>query len=673
MRLLFTITLLLSFGLLRAQTEVQGTIDSILAVMPAKKADTAKVRLYGRLASLYYGLAPRKGFVFADSGLALSLHLQYQRGIAESYNTLGLLTGDTGNNAGAREYFEKSLAINRAIGARPAIIGNLNNIGRRYSRESDYTQAAAYYFQALALADSLHDDAQAALVGTNIIAMYILQQDYKKASVYVASTIKRGLAGHALIHVSKAHELNAVILLQNGDTVGATKQYDTAMAIDQQLGNKMAILGILTNLGATEPDPRKAIALFLKAQPLIDSVSPSSEVSLVNLLNLGLNYTAVAESETGEQKRRDLALAMGYLDRGERLSVSTKNVVYEPNIQEGFATALADEGDYKAALEHYRRFKTINDSIFSQENKNKIASLESQRSIDLKNEEIQNRELQIANQRKTMWLLVVGVGMLGAIGIILYRQGVVRKRTNTVLVHLNDELSAANKIKAKFFAILSHDLRSPIAGLLNFLQLQKRKPGSMTTSEIAEYWDRVGGSASALLETMEAMLLWSKGQMEHFKPRVVVVDVADLFARLERLFAETEGVEFRFSCAGDVFVDTDEDYLFAIMQNLTVNAVKALRGAAGGAPGEAGGGRIVWKAWRESGGSVVCSISDNGPGIAASQLKALYEDDAAITGARQGLGLHIIRDMAKAIGCVITLKPQPVGAAFELALADHSG
>ena len=657
MRVYLIITLSLSSVLLRAQ----GSIDSTLAVLRASKPDTGKVRTFVDLSRLYYSSEPKKGFAAADSALALSQRLAYQRGIAESYNILGLLTGDTGNNTGARAYFEKSLAINRALDAKAAVVANLNNIGRRYSRESNYTKAAEYYFQALALADSLHDDAQAALVGTNIIAMYLLQQDYKKAEVYAAMTIKRGLAGKALIHVSKAHELLAVVLLQNGDTAGATKQYDTAMAIDRQLGNKMAILGILTNLGATEPDPKKAIVLFLKAQPLIDSVSPSSEVALVNLLNLGLNYTAVAETETGEQRRKDLALAKRYLDRSARLSVLTKNVVYEPNIEEGFATALADEGDYKGALEHYRRFKAINDSIFSQENKNKIASLESQRSIDLKNEEIQNRELQIANQQKTMWLLVVGVGMLGVIGIILYRQGVVRKKTNTVLVHLNDELSAANKIKAKFFAILSHDLRSPIAGLLNFLQLQKRKPGSMTTAEIADYWEKVGGSASALLETMEAMLLWSKGQMEHFKPRIVLVDVAELFARLERLFAETEGVAFSFSCAADVFVDTDEDYLWTIMQNLTVNAVKALRGVSGGV--------VVWKAWRDAGGLVVCSISDNGPGIAAAQLKALYEDDAAITGARQGLGLHIIRDMAKAIGCVITLKPQPVGAAFELAIA----
>jgi hypothetical protein len=70
---------------------------------------------------------------------------------------------------------------------------------------------------------------------------------------------------------------------QKGDTVGANKQYDTAMAIDGQLGNTIAIMGILTNMGATEPDPKKAIPIFLKAQVLIDSVSPSIGVILYRL------------------------------------------------------------------------------------------------------------------------------------------------------------------------------------------------------------------------------------------------------------------------------------------------------------------------------------------------------------------------------------------------------
>ena len=196
-------------------------------------------------------------------------------------------------------------------------------------------------------------------------------------------------------------------------------------------------------------------------------------MAIVNLVNLGINYMAVAQTESGQDMRRDLLLAQDYLERGDRLSVTTKNTVYEGDIQEGLANIQQTEGHYQAALEHYKRFKT-----------------------------------------------------------------------NTVLVHLNDELSAANKVKAKFFAILSHDLRSPIAGLLNFLQLQKRKPGSMTTAEIAEYWDKVGGSASALLETMETMLLWSKGQMEHFKPRIVLVEVAELFARAGAVVRGKGGGDF---------------------------------------------------------------------------------------------------------------------------------
>ncbi len=159
MRVYFIITMLLSSVLLRAQpagqpVAGQSPIDSTLAVLRGSKADTGKVRTYVMVSKLYYGTEPRKGFAFADSALVLSQQLAFQRGIAESYNLLGLLTGDTGNNVGARAYFEKSLAINRALGARTAIIANLNNIGRRFSRESDYTKRRRYYFQALALADS---------------------------------------------------------------------------------------------------------------------------------------------------------------------------------------------------------------------------------------------------------------------------------------------------------------------------------------------------------------------------------------------------------------------------------------------------------------------------------------------------------------------------------------
>jgi len=61
-------------------------------------------------------------------------------------------------------------------------------------------------------------------------------------------------------------------------------------------------------------------------------------------------------------------------------------------------------------------------------------------------------------------------------------------------------------------------------------------------------------------------------------------------------------------------------------------------------------------------------LVDNGAGASNEQLKALY-DETASSSALHGLGLHIIRDLAKAIGCTVTLEPQTkTGTTFILSL-----
>jgi C4-dicarboxylate-specific signal transduction histidine kinase len=89
-------------------------------------------------------------------------------------------------------------------------------------------------------------------------------------------------------------------------------------------------------------------------------------------------------------------------------------------------------------------------------------------------------------------------------------------------------------------------------------------------------------------------------------------------------------------------VETDRNYLRSILYNLTANATKAVDGMAGAS--------IEWQAWTAS-GEVQLSITDNGPGIRdRRELSALF-DETEISGSSRGLGLHIIRDLAKAIGC----------------------
>lgn len=198
-----------------------------------------------------------------------------------------------------------------------------------------------------------------------------------------------------------------------------------------------------------------------------------------------------------------------------------------------------------------------------------------------------------------------------------------------------------------------------MANLINFLQLQKRNPGILSEQQITDRENKISNSAASLLETMEGMLLWSKGQMENFKPEENLVPVSNLFVYLKRFFADISNISLNFSDKEAVVVTTDENYLQTIMQNLTANAIKALQ--------QTPNATITWKAWKEN-DKTFLSVTDNGPGISNEQAKALF-DETNITGTRHGLGLHIIRDLAKAIQCNISIAAEnKPGTTFVLAI-----
>ena len=155
---------------------------------------------------------------------------------------------------------------------------------------------------------------------------------------------------------------------------------------------------------------------------------------------------------------------------------------------------------------------------------------------------------------------------------------------------------------------------------------------------------------------MEDLLLWSKGQMENFKPSIREIPVTMLYDYIRQAISPGENISISFEQQPDMQLNIDEHYIKTIMYNLTNNAVKALGGK----------GTIVWKAWEE-GKQRYLSITDNGPGATEEAFRALYDDSAPV-GIKTGLGLHIIRDLAKAIGCKISVFTTP-GSGAELRLA----
>ncbi len=644
-----------------AQKKGQALVDSLENVLPKLQNDSNKVKLLNQIARAYMLFNPKEQFSYAEKSLQLAEKIQWKKGIANLHNDMGLMVGDTGNNTLARQHFQESYALNKALDLKISQVNNLNNIGRSYQRESDFSNAVDYYFKALAIAQEINNSEKIALVGTNITAAYTTQKNYTKAAEYGEMTLKYAELSASPDQIGKALLLLGVIKKETKDSVAAKSYMTKALRVYEAMDNRRQVASVLGNLAALEfPDHQKEIDILLQAQTIFDESGPAYIGSIANIANLGSEYYSLALQSKPADKATYLQKSEAYSLRAIALCKQTSNAEYLSTISLSLAELEEERHNYKAALQYYKTASAINDSLFSQEKKNELSALESKHNMAIKDNEIAINRLTLHNQQRTQIGLITGLLLTGIIGGLLYWQSRNRKRTNTILMVLNNQLDEANKIKAKFFGILSHDLRSPISSLINFLHLLKNEPETLAADEKLAYQQQIDQSVHELLQTMETMLLWSKEQMENFKPNIKMVQIDDLFDYLKKFFIQTPQIAVRFHNPEALEVPADENYMKVIMQNLTANAIKALINHPGGI--------IEWKARKEK-GQTILSITDNGPGINEEQAKSLYQEGSSFN-AKTGFGHHLIRDLAKAIQYRISVESKPgVGTTFVLSAA----
>lgn len=651
------------------QRQNLAVADSLVRELPHLKNDTATARMYKVISEKYSSSDPAKAKLYASKGLELTTKMKWSKGIA-AFNTLaGNLYSDAGKYDSAMICHQKAFKLSEKINDKYNMASALNNMGVVCQRLSKSTEAIDFYFLSLKIGEEINNNSLVALGYNNISAVFSSEKNFEKALSYSFKALKirkneSNTEGMADVLLGIAN-----IYLQLKDSAKAGNFYRQSLALYTQTDDKYGIATVYSFISVLyNKDYANRLKYALLSRQLWEGLNPLHITAITNTGNIGVAYLEIARDKSFRpavydknippDKKTQLLKAETYLIEAISLSKATNDINNEAYFTGVLAELQEQQGDFKNAYFNFRKYEQVQDSVYSQENKNKIAAIESKREIDLKNIELENKELELDNRRKQLLLLLGGIAFLMLTGGLLYRQVRIRKKTNAALLQLNTELDEANKVKAKFFGILSHDLRGPVASLITFLQLQKLQPGLLSQEQILERENKISNSAQSLLETMETMLLWSKGQMEQFKPSIKEVAVSDLFGYLNRFFKDTESVTLTFTGAGNLKVKSDEDYLHTIMQNLTANAIKALR--------QIPDARIEWCAWQEN-DKLFLSVTDNGPGVKAEHLNALY-DETAGSGSKLGLGLHIIRDLAKAIHCSVTVEHKTTGTQFVLSI-----
>ena len=652
-RKILLLSLLLLLSLVGHSQRERGG-DTLEQRLEAAKSDSQKLRTLFDIVYRYQITDVKKSLAYAQQGLALALKDKKNKTacdflgyMAEDYSFLG--NYDAVATPANQEY---ELARQSKDWRHMALARH--SLGLAAECQGNYLDAQRYNFDCLKIAEEHRDTFLIMAADGNIGVVYTMQQNVPKAIEYSQKVLSLDSLRHAVGRdiVAKALEVIGVSYNREQHPDTARTYLLRALDIYRHEGSQMGIATMYTQLSQTYAagDPA-CLDYAQKAQAIWNNVGPDGMESLYNLANIGTIYYQLARyyspadwNYLTHDKNRLLTLADTTLSRALSLARSTHSEHMVMEFGDSLAQVKAYRGKYQQAFDLLQEHNVLNDTIYSQDTKNKIAGIEKQHDIELRDKQLQINQLELSNQRKIRWLLICGLTLLLLAVIIIAWQSRLRKKANVQLTEANRELDAAGKLKTQFFGILNHDLRRPIGNFINLLYLVQNKPDLLAGTHTR----RITTAAEGLLETMDDLLLWTKGQMEHFTPAMTDVPVSRLFSQLEKMFPFTTGVSIDYRQPSGMVVHTDEDYCQTMLRNLTNNALTALSGMPLGA-------HIQWTAWEEDGKKYL-SIADNGPGASSAQLQALFDETLPV-GIRNGLGLHVVRDMAKAIGCTVSARP----------------
>lgn len=219
------------------------------------------------------------------------------------------------------------------------------------------------------------------------------------------------------------------------------------------------------------------------------------------------------------------------------------------------------------------------------------------------------------------------------------------RRLNRALEKQVTELDRLNRLKTDLMAITSHDLRSPISGILGCTDLLLGEPN--LTEMQREYLGLITKSGDHLLKFIGDLLdltrIESQAQPSELTSVSLVEVVETVLAPLRPLVSE-KGIrlDFQNRChAASPIVKGTQSSLFRIVNNLVSNALKFTPR----------GGSVTIFVESTNSEEVLLSVVDTGLGISAENIPLLFEkfSKASRKGtageAGTGLGLAIVKEL----------------------------
>jgi signal transduction histidine kinase len=578
---------------------------------------------------------PDSAIYFAEKGLKLARHYKDEEGVASMLNQLGMIDDNSGKADLSKPKYLEALEIYTRLGNKNGIIKENIRLGALENRNGNHDRASAYFLYALKLSEQIKSPAGLMESNIYLAEVYLNQHKYNRAFKYLkrAEKISETLPFSSL-KLNLYADLGTAYR-ETGDLLTSISYYEMGIAqsdFPEMMGLNISLTNGLAQVYAKSGEIEKAIALQKGA------LAKSRKIS--NPIREFVSLTALAES----YDPKELSTSLGYLEQA-LIIAQNKNANKQVLEVLGKIADIQERKDaFKAAYLTRSKQYSIADSFYFKDISLKINNLQAQ--YELNKSEAKVQELRFLNGKQGLEKrIMLGITVAISVLLVVFAFYFFKIRNlNRLLNKSNTALTASNAVKDKLFSVLAHDLRAPLASVINLMDIINRN--WLTEEEKTIMMSKLQVHCNASMETLNLLLRWGQMQIKGVMLNQTKILPAKVIQRNVSLLHESamhKSIVIAQDVPDDLQVFCDADHLDFMMRNLISNAIKFT-------PDQ---GRINISVKRYDQQQVLFAVSDNGVGIENDRLVSIFEIDSESTNGTKNekgtsLGLFICKEFIAA-------------------------
>ncbi|GHN01782.1 hypothetical protein WSM22_32710 [Cytophagales bacterium WSM2-2] len=475
--------------------------------------------------------------------------------------------------------------------------------------------------------------------------------DFDKAKTYYEKAIDIHKKANLKMDVAYDYNSLATLYQSNLQFDQSLKYHLMSKAVREEINDVNGLSQTYGNIALiykAKKDYTQAKEYFQKALNILEKLHNKLRLA-ANYANIGSLYTL-----TGEYDK-----AAKYLADALVISKALHHKLLLVEVYDNLTKLEAAKGNYKEALQHMQTKLLYNDSIYKENNANKISEIEARYQTEKKDLIISDLQRQKDLQNLKEWFMtaVLLVLIIGFSIVYMLQQSHNRKVKDLLEVQksLNQKLQEADQIKSRFFANISHEFRTPLSLILAPIE-EKLESDKLALAD-KESFQMIKRNGNHLLSLINQLLDLSKLEAGKMELQVKKGNLGHFLNAVSYSFdslAENKQITFLKSISADFYESWyDSDKLEKIINNLLSNAFKFT-------PPQ---GTVALSISRSDfNNQMEIRIVDTGRGIPQEDLEKVftpfYQSRFASNENQPGtgLGLSLVQELVKLYGGTIRLE-----------------